>query len=296
MKVLLIFNNFAGNKRASILLRDVQHELQKKQIDYDLEIPAHPGNGMELVAGANLAAYDAVIAAGGDGTLYEVVNGLFQNPGDQKIPIGIIPIGTGNAFARDMPLQTGEWQKAIEVIKRGNTRKIDVGSFTTEGNRYYFLNILGLGFVADVGQSAHKMKLVGNLSYTLGVLYQTLFLRPTPMTITADDRTIETEVLFVEVSNSQYTANFLMAPYAQLDDGLFDVTILKPLSRLKLLQSFPKILSGEHVYMKEVIHFTTSKINIESKKSKILTPDGELMGSTPVDMECIKQKVEILWP
>lgn len=296
MKALLIFNNFAGNKRASMLLREVQHELQNKQIEYDLEIPAHPGNGTELVAKADLANYEAVIAAGGDGTLYEVVNGLFQNPSGKKLPIGIIPIGTGNAFARDMPLATGEWKKAIDIIHKGNTRKVDVGSFTTEGKKYYFLNILGLGFVADVGKTAHKLKLVGNLSYTLGVLYQTLFLRPTPMKIKADDRELDLKALFVEVSNSQYTANFLMAPYAQLDDGLFDVTILKPLSRIKLLQSFPKILTGEHVYMKEVIHFTTSRISIESKRSKILTPDGELMGSTPVSIECLRETVEVFWP
>jgi diacylglycerol kinase (ATP) len=296
MNVLLIFNNFAGNKRASTLLRDVQHELQKQQITYDLEIPAHPGNGTELVAKASLTQYDAVIAAGGDGTLYEVVNGLFQNPSEKKLPVGIIPIGTGNAFARDMPLETGEWKKAIDIIRQGKTRKVDVGRFTTEGKNYYFLNILGLGFVADVGKTAHKLKLVGNFSYTLGVLYQTLFLRPTPMKISTDDRELELKALFVEVSNSQYTANFLMAPYAQLDDGLFDITILKPMSRLKLLRSFPKILTGDHVYMKEVIHFTTSKISIESKRSKILTPDGELMGSTPVSIDCLKEKVEVFWP
>jgi YegS/Rv2252/BmrU family lipid kinase len=296
MKVLLIFNNFAGNKRASTLLRDVQHELHIKKIDYDLEIPAYPGNGAEIVAESVLSNYDAVVAAGGDGTLYEVVNGLMKNPAKEKPPIGIIPIGTGNAFVRDMPLLTEEWKKSIEIIKTGKTRKIDLGAFTTEGEKYYFLNILGLGFVADVGDTADKIKLVGNFSYTLGVLYQTLFLKPTPMTIKADDRELNLEALFVEVSNSQYTANFLMAPFAELDDGLLDVTICKPLSRLKLLQSFPKILSGEHVYMKEVIHFTTKKIEIVAQKPKILTPDGELMGSTPVSIECLQQKISVFWP
>ena len=296
MKVLLIFNNFAGNKRASTLLKDVQHELKEKKINYDLEIPAYPGNGTEIVAGAELANYDAVIAAGGDGTLYEVVNGLFQNPAEQKLPIGIIPIGTGNAFARDMPLQTGEWKQSIDIINSGKTRKVDAGTFVTEGKKYYFLNILGLGFVADVGATAHKLKLVGNLSYTLGVVYQTLFLRPTPMTIKADNRELSLEALFVEVSNSQYTANFLMAPFAQLDDGLLDVTIAKPMGRAKLLKSFPKILTGDHIYMKEIVHFTTSKIEISCAKPKILTPDGELMGSTPVTIECLKESVSIFWP
>jgi len=296
MNVLLIFNNFAGNKRASTLLKEVQNELNKLKINYDLEIPAYPGNGAEIVEAASLNSYDAVIAAGGDGTLYDVVNGLFRNPSEKKIPIGIIPVGTGNAFVRDMPLLTEDWKRSIEIIKKQKTRKVDLGTFTTEGKKYYFLNILGLGFVADVGATAHKLKVFGNFSYTLGVLYQTLFLKAIPLVITTEDKEIEVDAAFVEVSNSKYTANFLMAPNAILDDGLFDVTIAEPMGRIKLLRSFPKILTGDHIHMKEVTQFKARKVDIKSTKTKILSPDGELMGSTPVSIECIKQAVEVFWP
>jgi len=296
MKVLLIFNNFAGNKKASTLLKEVQKELLEHNIQYDLEIPAYPGNGAEIVEAAKLKNYDAVVAAGGDGTLYDVVNGLFKNDLDQKIPIGIIPVGTGNAFVRDMPLLTNEWKRSIEIIKAGKTKTVDVGSFITEKKQFYFLNILGLGFVADVGWTAHKLKLFGNFSYTLGVIWQTLFLKPTRMFFKTDKKEFELDALFVEVSNSKYTANFLMAPDAKLDDGLFDVTIAKPMGRIKLLRSFPKILTGEHIHLDEVMHFTTKSIEVKTKSKKILTPDGELMGSTPVSIECLKQRVEVYWP
>ena len=296
MKVLLIFNNFAGNKRAAQMLKEVQQQLHDKEIDYDLEIPSHPGNGTELVAEADLNMYDGVLAAGGDGTLYEVVNGLFQNPAEKKIPIGIIPVGTGNAFARDMDLHVDHWQKAIDIIKGAKTRNVDVGRFVTEDNTYYYLNILGLGFVADVGKTAHKLKIFGNLSYTLGVIYQTLFLKATPTKIITEDREFEVDSVFVEVSNSRYTANFLMAPFAELDDGLLDVTVAKPMSRIKLLRSFPLILTGEHIELEEVMHFTCKRIDIQCSKAKILTPDGELMGSTPVNIECLREKVAVFWP
>jgi diacylglycerol kinase (ATP) len=296
MKLLLIYNNFAGNGSATHKLKEVQNTLIKAGITYDLEIPAYQGNGAEIVEKCKLEEYDGIIAAGGDGTLYEVVNGLFNNPSPNKIPIGILPIGTGNAFSRDMDLHVDDWKKSIDIIASKKTKSIDLGKFITQGKTYYFLNIIGLGFVADVGATAHKLKFFGNFSYTLGVIYQTLFLKPTPMVIEADGKKIEIKSLFVEVSNSKYTANFLMAPNAKLDDGKFDITIAKPMGRIKLLMSFPKILTGEHIHMEEVMHFTASNINITAAIDKILTPDGELMGSTPVEISCLQEKVEIFWP
>jgi diacylglycerol kinase family enzyme len=195
-----------------------------------------------------------------------------------------------------MDLHIDKWQQSIDIIKNRKTRKVDIGVFSTEGKNYYFLNIIGLGFVADVGATAHKLKLFGNFSYTLGVIYQTLFLKPTKTFIETEDDKIELDTLFVEVSNSKYTANFLMAPNAELDDGMFDITVAKPMSRIKLLKSFPKILTGDHIKMEEVLHFKAKDIQISTAKKKILTPDGELMGSTPVKIDCIKEAVDIFWP
>ena len=115
------------------------------------------------------------------------------------------------------------------------------------------------------------------------------------MKIYLDDNLIERACTFIEVSNTRYTSNFLMAPAAKIDDGLFDITIAGQFGRLKLLQSFPKIFTGEHINLEEVETYQAKKIKIESEISKVLTPDGELVGITPVEINCLPKAIEVFW-
>ncbi len=247
MKILLIYNPHAGHKRAHKLLPEVEAEFNRYDVNFDLQLTDYPEHGIEIISQTDFSKYDGIIAAGGDGTIFEVINGYYKNNQSQKPPLGVLPVGTGNAFARDLNLHTDHWKDAVKIISQNRTKGVDVGHFKTHGQDYYFLNILGVGFVADVTQTAHKLKFVGNISYTLGVLYRTIFLKPDKMKIYLDDNLIERACTFIEVSNTRYTSNFLMAPAAKIDDGLFDITIAGQFGRLKLLQSFPKIFTGEHI-------------------------------------------------
>ena len=149
--------------------------------------------------------------------------------------MGVLPVGTGNAFARDLELDVSRWREAVNIIAARKTRKVDVGKYHSHGQDYYYLNILGLGFVTDVTRIAHKLKLLGNIAYTLGVIYRTVFLSADKMSIEIDGQLFERECTFVEISNTRYTSNFLMAPKALIDDGFLDVTIAKKLTRRRLL-------------------------------------------------------------
>jgi len=295
MKILLIFNPNAGHGHAGKMLSQVERAFNDHNIEFDLQLTQFPGHGIEIIRNADLSVYDGLVAAGGDGTLFEVINGYFQHPAEMWIPIGILPIGTGNAFARDLDLDRSKWMEAIKIIANQKTRKVDIGKFHSNGQDYYYLNILGLGFVADVTGIAHKLKLIGNFSYTLGVLIRTIFLSADTLSIEIDGKNIERKCTFVEISNTRYTANFLMAPKAIIDDGLLDVTIALKLNRRRLLKCFPKIFTGEHVLMPEIETFQAKSIKIVSKKTKVLSPDGELFGTTPVEIECLKQKIEVYW-
>lgn len=295
MKVLLVFNSFAGHGRAGKILPEVEAAFIESGIGFDLAITNYPGHGTEITRNADLGLYDGIVAAGGDGTLFEVVNGYFQNPSESRIPIGILPVGTGNAFARDLEQDVTNWKEAIGIIASRNIRKVDVGRFHSHGQDYYYLNILGIGFVSDVTAIAHKLKMLGNLSYTLGVFWRTVFLKADHMSIEIDGQQLERECTFIEISNTRYTANFLMAPNALIDDGLLDVTIANKLSRRRLLYCFPKIFTGEHIHMPEVETYQARSIKIVSQHPKVLSPDGELIGITPVEVECLKQAVEVFW-
>jgi len=250
---------------------------------------------VDLVKESDLKGYDGIIAAGGDGTLFEVINGYYKNPARKKPPLGVLPIGTGNAFARDLELDSEHWKDAIDIIGLGKPRSVDVGHFRTHGEDYYYLNILGLGFVADVTKAAHKMKFLGNISYTLGVLSETIKLSTHALTIDMDGSKLDLQNVFVEISNTRWTSNFLMAPNAKIDDGLLDVTIVNKLSRRRLLQCFPKIFTGEHINEPEVDQYQAKKITISTNVPKVLTPDGELLGATPIEVECLHKAVEVFW-
>ena len=273
----------------------VESKFTEYKIEFDLFLTDYPEHATEITRKINFDEYDGLVAAGGDGTMFEVINGYFRNKSQHKIPIGILPIGTGNAFARDLDLEGERWAEAIQVISYEKTRKVDVGLFRTHGQEYYYLNILGLGFVADVTEIAHKLKIFGNIAYTLGVLYRTIFLRSNEIVIEIDGNIIKRDCTFIEVSNTRYTANFLMAPMAKIDDGLLDLTVAAKLSRVRLLQCFPKIFTGEHIYLPEVETFQAEKIKIQSNIPKVLTPDGELIGITPVEIICLPRAIEVFW-
>lgn len=295
MKILLVYNPFAGHKRGEKLLPQIEGLLTEKKIDFDLRLTEYPEHAVEIVGQADFKEYDGIVAAGGDGTLFEVINGYFKNRKKGRIPLGVLPTGTGNAFARDLDIDVSRWEEAVEIIHAGQRRKVDVGHFRTHGQDYYYLNIMGLGFVADVTKTAKAIKFLGNVSYTLGVIYQTALLKTHHLDIEIDGKAYQRDNVFVEISNTRYTSNFLMAPNAKIDDGLLDVTLLSPLNRRKLLKFFPKVFTGEHVFLDEIETFQARKIKISTDVPKVLTPDGELLGITPVEVECLHRAIEVFW-
>lgn len=293
MKVLAILNPRAGHGRAGRLRSEIEARLEQLGVGVEILETARQGHGAELVADADLTPFGGVLACGGDGTLFEVVNGCFANPAGPAVPIGIVPIGTGNAFARDLDLVTGELEPALERVAAGRTREVDVGHCRAGEQEFHFVNILGLGFVSDVTCTAAALKALGNVSYTLGVVYRTLFLGTTALRLRLDDVEIERDAVFLEISNSRYTADFLMAPDAAIDDGLLDVTLLGRISRTRLLRLFPTVFRGEHVRYPEVETFQVRTIEVLSAEPKKLTPDGEILGTSPARVRCLRGAISV---
>ena len=296
MKLLLVFNPNAANGRAEKMLSKVLAAFEEKGIEISLLQTTAESHGREMVAEADFNSVDGIISAGGDGTLFEVVNGYYLNKSKKRIPVGVLPTGTGNAFARDLELKASDWEKALDIIQNNQVKNIDVGRFSSEGKTYHFLNILGLGFVSDVSDTAKGLKIFGNSAYILGVFYQLMFLKIHKLTMEIDGELIERENVFVELSNTRYTGTtFLMAPDAKIDDGLLDVTLLNKINRRGILKIFPTIFDGTHVNKEHVEVFKASKIKIETDVPKVLTPDGEVLGSTPIEVECLKQDLPFFW-
>ncbi len=296
MRALLIANPQAHNGRAAKLVQPVIEALNEQGITVEARMTEARGHGIDLVREADLSDMDAILAMGGDGTVFETLNGLFRRDEPTGLPLGIIPVGTGNAFVRDFGLDNQQWREAIRIIGQGNRRTVDVGRFTCKHDIWYFLNIIGLGFVSDVCETAHRLKKLGNLSYSIGVLHRTIRLNTIPLDMDMDGQTLKRDAVFIEISNSRYTSNFLMAPEAKLDDGLLDVTILNRVSRTRLITAFPRIFKGTHVELPQVETFQIRQLTIRTEKPRLLTPDGELLGQSPVSIQCLPGALEVFAP
>jgi diacylglycerol kinase (ATP) len=297
MKALVIYNPQAGNGRARALLPSIRRGLAEVGLDADILLTEAPGDATTLVRSADISAYDAVIASGGDGTLFEVLNGVMHNPSPVRPPLGLIPNGTGNAFMKELGLRKLDWRRAIAIIAANRTRTIDLGRVEWEGDARYFLNIVGMGFVADIAQAAVPLKRLGSASYTLATLLKLPSLRAQSITLELDGCTIEREGVFVEVANSSYTgSSFLIAPKARLDDGLLDVVLLKAISRLALLRLFRTVYDGSHLRHPQVEYFQARSVVVHESRSGRLIPDGEILGSTPARFDCLPGAMRFLWP
>lgn len=287
MNLLLVFNPHAAFGRAANLLPALRAALQQFATVELLETRG-AGDAVERVARADLTGFDGLLAAGGDGTLFEVLNGLYAHPPERRVPLGLVPVGTGNAFARDLGLLPGEWQKGVDLVRAGRQRRVDVGRVAHEAGAYHFLNIVGAGLPVDAMLAAERLKFIGKSAYSLAALWRAMVLETYPLAIDIDGEIVEQEAVFVEISNSRYTGtSFLMAPSAALDDGLLDVTLLQRLSRRRLLRLFPTIYSGRHVEYREVLTRQARRVRLLAPSGLQLAPDGEFRGTLPATVECL---------
>ena len=288
----MIVNPHAGKKQGLSVAEKVLEQFKKHNIDVDMFISKKHGDSITLASNLNIQDFDGILAVGGDGTLFEVINGLLKSNQNIKIPIGQIPVGTGNSFIKDLGINNLE--NSIQAIISGQTRSVDLGEFSYTKGKHFFINLLGTGFVSNVAYRAKKYKLLGSLSYILGVLEEVAVLKSTKIEITIDGKLIKREAVFTEICNSRFTGgNMLMAPYAKIDDGLLDIIILKKVSRLKLLSLFPLLFKGEHVNDDAVEVFTGKNISLKSNSQLSLTPDGETFGNTPIDVSMHPKKIKM---
>lgn len=294
MKLLIIFNPMAAHGRSIKKLDAIRTAFERHDIDIEVSNTTGPGSARKLVAEADLAGFDGLIAAGGDGTLFEVVNGLYTHPVCERIPLGILPMGTGNAFSRDLSIKADELHDAIDMIKAANTRRIDVAKVETADANFYFLNVMHMGFSVAAGQSAQKMKFLGDAAYTLATLWQVLKLKSYPLEIEVDGQRLHQDSVFTTISNSRYTgAHFLIAPQASIEDGKLDVISLRKLKRLRILQLFPTIYKGTHIEFEEVSSTRAKHISLLSPRGMLLGPDGEFCGHTPAEITCLHKDLTI---
>ncbi|TVQ19689.1 MAG: diacylglycerol kinase family lipid kinase [Spirochaetaceae bacterium] len=292
MKLCLIVNPNAGRKAGSAVAARVATLLADAGIETERFVSDGPGGTRRIAESIDPGGCDGIVTVGGDGSFFEVINGLLAHADSIRVPLGVVPVGTGNSFIRDLGITSPE--EAVERIIAGTTRRVDLGRFACDVGAYWFANLLGAGFVSNVAHRAKRVKGLGSLSYILAVIGEVMRLESTPIVLEIDGLTIEREAIFVEVCNSRYTGgSMMMAPGARIDDGLFDVIVAGSMSRLTVMKLLPKIFSGAHVESPDIQVFTGRSVRLRAAKPLALTPDGETFGSTPIDVSMHAGMVEI---
>lgn len=258
-------------------LPDVLQRLERGGLETSTHATTGEGDATLAAADAVERGFDVIIAAGGDGTLYEVINGMAEKP--NRPPLGIIPLGTTNDFARAMSIPKN-WESACDIITSGFERVIDLG----KANQRYFINIAGGGSLTELTYEVpSKLKtMLGQLAYYMKGLEKLPRLRPIELFIKADGMDLHEEVMIFLISNTNSVAGFeKLCPDASIDDGLLDVLVVKKCNLVELIRVVTLALRGEHLHDPNLIAFKTKEIQITSPDYVQLNLDGEFGGTLP---------------
>jgi len=296
VKTIVILNPASGRGRASKLLPTIQAKLRASGLDFDLLLSERPWHTAELAEAAATQGIDAVIAAGGDGTINEAINGLMHArlKGFTKTALGMLSIGTGNDFAFSLNIPT-KLDSAIQALLRNKRRWIDIGLL--EGcnfpNGRYFGNCVGIGFDAAGGILAEKITWArGMLAYFIAAVQNIFFYYKAPtLEIKLDGEIIHMPSLLVSVMNGKRIGGgFWTAPEAVPDDGLFDLCIAEEVSRPRMFTLIPHFLSGTQGSQPEIQMKRSSQVQITATKGMMpIQADGEIL-----DQACQQVSIVIL--
>lgn len=247
---LAIVNPAAGGGRTRSLLAPALERLRAAGLRIDIGETSSSGHAAELTRAAWAEGYRKFISVGGDGTSYEVVNGLFPISEAAENPtLAFLPLGTGNSFLRDFSDRGVE--HSIEALVAGRTRKCDVLRLTHKDGVLHYINILSIGFSADVATlRARRFSNWGEIGYQTSIFLclARFRRRPFPLSVDGEQAIDRRPCLFLTFNNSKFTGGTMMiAPTAEVNDGLIELVRWGPIGRVGLIRNLPTLYDGTHI-------------------------------------------------
>lgn len=249
-RYLAIVNPAAGGGKTGHLLGPAIDKLKAAGIEVDVRETSASGHANDIARDAWREGYRKFISVGGDGTSYEIVNGLYPlGNGDEKPTLAFLPLGTGNSFLRDFSDRGVDY--AMESLIAGRSRACDVLRLTHKDGVLHYINILSIGFSADVATlRARRFSHWGEIGYQIAIFLTLARFRRRPFPLKADgDKTIDGRpCLFLTFNNSKFTGGTMMiAPTADTNDGLIEFVRWGPIGRIGLIRNLPGLYDGTHI-------------------------------------------------
>jgi diacylglycerol kinase (ATP) len=290
-----IVNPAAGRGRCGRLAPAALDKLRAAGLEPEVRETRTPGEAVALAREAYAKGFRNFIAVGGDGTSFEVVNGLFPAAASEgRAALGFLPLGTGNSFLRDFTGRGADW--AIEAILEGRRRPCDVLRLNHVGGSLYFINTLNLGFAADVAVLTNRrLKRLGELGYLVGVLMCLARLRRRPFPLRADSERDARRCLFLAFSNSKYTGGKMMiAPNASIDSGKIEYVHWGPIGRFGLVRNLPSLFDGSHIRHPLASRRAVARIEFEIGKPVDVVVDGEVLTLEVHSIEVLPSALDVM--
>lgn len=277
---LVAINPSSGHGKGSTFGKRVTDYLSSKEVSYRV-FSAQSASQLrnEIESSLDSQRYQGIISVGGDGLAHLIL----QLAVPRSIPFAIIPAGTGNDIVRTLGWSLTDIDGYLDQVISTKARPIDLGNVDSE----WFAAILSTGFDSVVNERANSLKWPkGPQRYNAAIALELPKFQPIQYEITMDSSTFTTEAMLIAVGNGRsYGGGMLVCPQAQLNDGLFDVMILEPVTKVEFLKVFPKVFSGSHISHPAVKTFRTQKVSIVA--DAVAYADGERIGLAPVSAECI---------
>ncbi len=290
-----IVNPAAGGGRCGKLAPRALDRLRAAGFDLEVRETHAPGEATALARDAYAGGYRNFIGVGGDGTGFEIVNGLFPAAlTEGRATLGFLPLGTGNSFLRDFTGRGAEY--AIEAILARRRRSCDVIRLEHAGGSLFYINTLNMGFAADVATLTNRrLKFLGEFGYLVGVLVSLARLRRRPFPLRADGERDDRRCLFVAFSNSKYTGGKMMiAPHAAIDSGAIEYVHWGPIGRLGLVRNLPKLFDGSHMKHAMASRRTAVRIDFELPEPVDVVVDGEVLTLKVESLEALPGALDVI--
>ena len=288
MRIIILLNPTAKRGKAPQLLQTALDVFRQRNVSFDIRESQSALHLTELARAALPEKPDLIVSAGGDGTHHYVINGLYRS----EIPLGLLPLGTGNDFVKGVGLPM-DAQAAAAALLDGQVWEIDLAQV---GEAVYAC-IAGVGFDSTVTRYAneHARWLSGPLAYTWSLLRCWPAYRPQPLEIVADGTLISAKVWFAVVgNNSSYGGGIHLAPRARLDDGLLDICVVPDLSHFELLRWVPRAYRGEHLHHPRIQYLQARQVSLSSTSRMELFGDGEFLQELPATIEVLPRALRVM--
>lgn len=285
-ETIVIVNPTAGSPEH---VRSWQERVESLVGDCPVRVTSHPGDAEALARRAVGEGFRRIVAAGGDGTVNQVANGLATT----DATLGVLPMGSVNVFAMEIGLPLHNLQRCWEIIEDSNVHLVDLPS----ANKRYFVQLAGVGLDAQVVKetSLAFKRNFGPLGYLISAA-QIAARQPPKLCIESENTSVE-EGSFVLVGNGRlYGGPFPFFKRASSDDGLFDVVVFKRLGYLEIVKYLQDVLFNSDITAPEIEYFQTQRLRITSDQDVPLELDGELAGNCPVDFRIREKALRILVP